>query len=276
MDKKIISVGILRARLRLSGYLPPCIFAFLCIYLVYTVYVLMILGNSAIMAVSNGLLYMMTQAPSYFLLYAPAMAVLLSGLIDTGSFELMIFARTDTRKEYVYGKLLAIFSFVIICMVCALMADSSIYLCVANPNAQWNTYCIYLQQQGLHLVHESMLNKSSFLVVAMQFLTLMLSFFSLGAFMLLLQNLFAKKFISVIVPLCIWSAFYLALTCDLPEWLAAILPGSHLFLPSFDSLRRWAISILYWIGILLALCSGVIVSSKCKDVIYNDYEKIYQ
>lgn len=129
MGKKIISVGILRARLRLSGYLPPCVFAFLCIYFVYTVYVLMILGNSAIMAVSNGLLYMMTQAPSYFLLYAPAMAVLLSGLMDTGAFELMIFARTDSRREYVYGKLLAIFSFIVFCMICALMTDAIICNC---------------------------------------------------------------------------------------------------------------------------------------------------
>lgn len=276
MRNTCISTARLRVQLRLSGYLPVCVFALFCFYLVYTVYVLILSGSAQGMAVTNGLLYMMAQSSSYFLLYTPAMAVLLSGLMDMGSFEFMIFIRTDTRSRYEYGRILAIFFFTIVCAACAVIATVMVYLCVADSNAQWGEYCAYLKQTGFRLVHDNMLNASGFLVVMMQLSTLLLSFFSLGTFMLLLQNLFARKFVSVIVPLCISFAIYLALHCDLPDWLMRILPGAYLFLPYFDSLAYWGISLLYWICILAVFCFGIILSSKYKNVMYNDYEKEYQ
>lgn len=275
MRKKYISAWKLRVHLRLSGYLPVSIFSLFCVYLVYTVYVLILSGPGR-MAVTNGLLYMMTQSSSYFLLYTPAMVILLSGLIDMGSYELLIFSRTDTRVKYECERISAIVTFVAVCTLCAIFTTTIVYLCVADSSTRWSDYCVYLRQTGFQMVHDNMLDASGLLVVTMQVSTLMLSFFALGAFMLLLQNLFAKKFVSVIVPLCVSFAIYLVLSCDLPGWLRQMLPDVYLFLPYFDSLTHWRIAVLYWIGILTILCAGIMLSAKYKDVMYNDYEKEYQ
>lgn len=269
----MMSAGFLRLKFRLYSCAPLYVLAVFCIYLVYSVYVLIVSGHAQMLTVISGILYITTQSSIYYLLYTPAMVVLLSGLIDLGMFEIMIFSRTNTRKSYEMNKLLAILFFTIICVVSMVVVTFIVYLCVENPDIQWQQHCLFMNQTGMQIVNTNLLGVSGCVLIAAQAVLLIVSFLALRLLMLLMKNIFTPKFISVIIPLCISLLVYLLSTCDLPDWLMNILPNSHLFLPHFSSTNHFLTAGIYWLAILLVLLLGVTLSAKYKDIMYEDYEK---
>ena len=272
MDRKISSC-FLRLEIRLHSYSPWCVLTMFCIFVINSAYSLIQTGHTEMLTVTSGILYVITQSTTYYLLYAPAMVVLLGGLVDTGSYEMMIISRKQSRMCYEREKLLSIFLFAAFSVLSMVVVAASVYLCVDNPNVHWQQHCLFMNQTGMLIVNTNLLNVSGYALIAAQGLLLTISFFSLGVFMEFLQNIFAKKYISVIIPLCISLLVYLLSTCDLPDWLMNILPNSHLFLPHFGSIRHFLTAGIYWLVVLLVLFLGVTLSAKYKDIMYEDYEK---
>lgn len=269
----MMNAGFLRLKLTLCSCAPLYVLAVFCVYLVYSVYVLIVSGHAQLLTVTSGILYITTQSSIYFLLYTPAMVVLLSGVIDLGMFEIMIFSRANSRESYVMNKFFSILGFSIICVASMIVVSFFVYLCVENPDVQWQQHCLFMNQTGMKIVDINLLGVSGCVMIAAQAVLLIFSFLVLGLLMLLMQNIFTKKYVSVIIPLCISLLVYLLSTCDLPDWLMNILPNSYLFLPHFSSTNHFLTAGIYWLMILLILLLGVILTTKYKDIMYEDYEK---
>ena len=178
--KIMMSAGFLRLKLTLYSCAPLYVLAVFCVYLVYSVYVLIVSGHAQLLTVTSGILYITTQSSIYYLLYTPAMVVLLSGLIDLGLFEIMIFSRTNTRKSYVMNKLLAILFFTIICVASMVVVTFFVYLCVENPDIQWQQHCLFMNQTGMQIVNTNLLGVSGCVLIAAQAVLLIFSFLVLG------------------------------------------------------------------------------------------------
>lgn len=265
--------GLLRIQLRFFSPLTVGLCFLFCIFVVYTVFQFLKLGNLQLLSTTSCLLFLSTQFSSYYLLYAPCMILLLSSLNELGAFELLLYARFTNRKAYEHGIFFAIFLFVVLCMISSVGAAGVVYHFITNPKADWNMCCAYLQSRGMYLVSESFAQLPEVIVIFSQLTMSTLSFYALGLFLLFLRNLFQKTFLVLIAGLSINFLLLLALKNDLPEWLFSIMPYSHLFLPYLNTLADFGIAIIYWLCIIICLHLAVWLSSKLCDRVLTDYEK---
>lgn len=271
--KEWLHHGLLRVKLRFFSQVTIGIFFFFCIFVMYTVFGFLEWGNLQMLSVTSCILYLTTQFSSYFLLYAPCMIILLSGLNELGAFELLIYARFTSRKEYDLGCILAIFLFVLLCVIGSVSAAGVVYCFASNPEADWHLYCEYLRRRGIYLVSEGIAQLPEVFVVFAQLTMYTLSFYAIGLLLLFLRNLFQKTFLVLITGLGTNFMLLLALKNDLPGWLFYILPYSHLFLPYLDSLSDFFNAVIYWLCVIVCLHLAVWLSSRFCDRGLTDYEK---
>lgn len=265
--------GLLRLKLRLFSCTVLGVFFIFCIFVVYTVFGFLELGNLQMLSVTSCLLYLTTQFSSYYLLYAPCMVILLSGLNDFGAFELFINVRCASKKAYNLGQFAAIFLLAIVCIIGCVGAAGIVYRFAAHPEADWRICDAYLQSHGIYLVSEGFTQFPAAFVIFAQLAMSMLSFYALGIFLLLLRNLFQKTFLVLATGLSTNFLLLLSLKNDLPSWLFSILPYPHLFLPYLDSLTDFLNAVIYWLCIIACLHLVLWLASKLQDRGITEYEK---
>lgn len=271
--KEWLHHGLLRVKLRFFSQHTIGIFVLFCIFVMYTVFGFLEWGNLQMLSVTSCILYLTTQFSSYFLLYAPCMIILLSGLNELGAFELLLYVRFTIRKEYDLGCIFAIFLFVLLCVIGSVSAAGVVYSFASNPEADWYLYCEYLRSRGIYLVSEGIAQLPEVFVVFAQLTMYTLSFYAIGLFLLFLRNVFQKTFLVLITGLVSNFMLLLALKNDLPGWLFYILPYSHLFLPHLDSLSDFFDAVIYWLCIIVCLHLAVWLSSRFCDRGLTDYEE---
>lgn len=265
--------GLLRIQLRFFSPLFVGVFFLFCVFVICTVFRFLKLGHLQMLSVTSCLLYLTTQYSSYYLLYAPCMMILLSGLNEMGAFELLLYARFTNRKAYDVGQLFAIFLFVVLCVFGSASVAGAVYCFASNPEADWRMYCQYLQSRGMYLVSGDFAQLPGALAVFVQLTMSTLSFYALGLFLMFLRNLFQKAFLVLIVGLSTNFLFLLALKNDLPDQLFSALPYTHLFLPYLKSLTDFQNAVIYWLCVIVFLHLAVWLSSRLRDWVLTDYEK---
>lgn len=261
-QKEWLNHGLLRIQLR---FFSPCtigMFFLFSIYVIYTVFQLLKLGCLPMMPVSGCILYLTTQFSSYFLLYAPCMIVLLSGLNALGEFELLLRTRFTNRNAYSLGKFFSIFLFDVLCVFGSVGAAGIVYCVTANPEIDFHVCCSYLQSRGISLISEDFTQLPEAYAVFAQLTMSTLSFYALGLYLLFLHNLFQKAFLVLIGGLGTNFLLLLALKNDLPAQLFPLMPYSHLFLPYIKSFADFGNAAAYWLSVILCLHLAVWLSSR--------------
>ena len=270
--KEWLNHGLLRVKLRFFAPLTIGLFSIFCVFVMYTIFGFLKWGNLRMLSVTSCILYLTTQFSSYYLLYAPCMMILLSGLNELGAFELLLYARCTSRKDYDWGCIFAIFLFVLLCVVGSVGAAGVVYRFAANPEAGWYPYCEYLRNRGIYVVSEGMAQSSAVFVVFAQLTMSALSFYAIGLFLLLLRHLFQKAFLVLLTGLGTNLMLLLMLKSDLPGWLFSILPYSRLFLPYLNSLSDFFSAVIYWLCVIVGLHFAVRLFAGFCDRGLTDYE----
>lgn len=262
-------------KLALFSFSYLAAFSVFCCYLLITIF--WFLSNRLLgkFSVPIGLLYMWCQPVNYYLFHMPLMVVLLSKITGNNEYENLILSRCPSNKQYEEGNILAVCFLVVTNIILMAVTAMIVFAFASNNTVPWRECYLFLKQQGIILLNNNLFDTSVLELIIIQLSLTILSFVSLGIFILLLQSIVSDKRIAIIISLCVNSVVYLGSRSDLPSWLDMLMPYRYLFLIYFTGNNHYVNALLYWIGIITLSCLLLIYHSNCKDFMVNDNETTF-
>lgn len=267
-----VNVGILRTKFATFSLIYLSIFSIFCCFLLKTIYWFLLSGLLTRLSIPIGFLYVWGQPTSYYLFHIPLMVVLLSKAIDYNKYEIFLLARCQSKRKYDVGNILAVFFLVFSCYSLMSLTALIVFSFASNNPEAWTQSYLFLKQQGIILVNNSLIDTPVLELIIIQQLLIMLSFVALGDFILLTQTIISNKQFSIIIALCLSCIIYLGSKSDLPHWLDTLMPYRYLFLIYFTDLKHCCLSVIYWILVIAFLCFVLVFLGKNNDFLTKDNE----